>query len=509
MTSATYEPFGPVTTIAFGNGTTQTLSWTTRYFPNENKLSASSTLADYGYAEDPVGNITAVTDKVNSAYNRMFKSDDLNRLTMANSGASLWGTASNNGYTYDLMGNITTVQLGTAHTEAFTYQPGTGGSLGLPKINYTNEVIAPNPSVKRVVTYDNFGNETSEGSAPYSTFTYSARELLGSDSAGVQTYYYNGFRQRVQTLPGGIVRGAYNFFFDQNQNLIEKIYTTLSQNIKEIWFGDRPVAQVDTTGTHWTFADHLGTPLIETSPTPAITWQVEAPTYGRVFATRVNTAGASLLAFPGQSYDFSSERNYNNARWYHPVWGRYTQSDTLGARKNPEIYGYGMDDPAMWTDSRGLSPSNGCIPMPILVPDPPVFIPICSRISFGPHGEFQANVYGKFCGPGYAFSILGLPEQDYPATAYDKARGDKSDFLDNCCRNHDGCLARNAQGPSACHLQPNAATCTCDHQMHTCLSQVKPQNPAQALLVPIFLRFFVATPGVGPNCPTVKSPVPE
>ncbi len=62
--------------------------------------------------------------------------------------------------------------------------------------------------------------------------------------------------------------------------------------------------------------------------TPAITWQVEYEPYGRVFATRVNTAGASLLAFPGQSYDFSSDRNYNNARWYRPVWGRYTQADS-------------------------------------------------------------------------------------------------------------------------------------------------------------------------------------
>ncbi len=105
-----------------------------------------------------------------------------------------------------------------------------------------------------------------------------------------------------------------------------------------------------------------------------------------------------------------------------------------------------------------------------------LYTDLLADLDSGSHGEFQANVYnGSFAVRVMLSRFSDCREQDYPATAYDKARGDKSDFLDNCCRNHDGCLARNAPGPIS--LSPPAKCShvhTCDHQMHTCLSQVKP-----------------------------------
>jgi len=76
VSSATYLPFGPLTRMTFGNGTVRTVAYDNRY---------------------------RVT------YNRDFAYDDLNRLTTANSGASLWGHGS---YTYDAMGNMLTLDLG-------------------------------------------------------------------------------------------------------------------------------------------------------------------------------------------------------------------------------------------------------------------------------------------------------------------------------------------------------------------------------------------------------------
>ena len=92
--SARYLPFGPMTEIAFGNGTTRTMRYDARYRVLENKLTGpAGMIADYNYAEDASGNITQIHDAVDPTYNRDFAYDDLNRLTSATTGSSLWGSA--------------------------------------------------------------------------------------------------------------------------------------------------------------------------------------------------------------------------------------------------------------------------------------------------------------------------------------------------------------------------------------------------------------------------------
>ncbi len=42
-----------------------------------------------------------------------------------------------------------------------------------------------------------------------------------------------------------------------------------------IWFGGRPVAQTDSTGLHYTVADHLGTPLLQTDASANVYFRME------------------------------------------------------------------------------------------------------------------------------------------------------------------------------------------------------------------------------------------
>lgn len=93
---------------------------------------------------------------------------------------------------------------------------------------------------------------------------------------------------------------------------------------KYIWFGDRPIAQVDNGGSHWTFADHLDTPLIQTNSNtpPAITWQAEYEPYGRIWSFRTGSTMYQPLRFPGQTMEQlgtvqnnQTGRNFNSARW--------------------------------------------------------------------------------------------------------------------------------------------------------------------------------------------------
>ena len=137
VSSASYEPLGPLTQLAFGNGTTQRITYDLRYRPLENKLVKTGSLADYLYAEDPVGNITQIHDALNAGYNRDLGYDDLNRLITANSGSLLWGN-SGNGYTYDSMGNMKTLKLGS-ELASFAY------SGTLPLLTSVNESGKPHP----------------------------------------------------------------------------------------------------------------------------------------------------------------------------------------------------------------------------------------------------------------------------------------------------------------------------------------------------------------------------
>src|SRR5437763_14165247 len=119
VSNATYAPFGPETQLAFGNGTMKPSTYDLRYRPVENKLTGpGGVIADYGYTPDPAGNITAIRDLVDAGYYRTFGYDDLNRLTSATTGQSLWGSGS---YSYDRMGNMTAMTLGSARASSFAY----------------------------------------------------------------------------------------------------------------------------------------------------------------------------------------------------------------------------------------------------------------------------------------------------------------------------------------------------------------------------------------------------
>jgi RHS repeat-associated protein len=130
-----------------------------------------------------------------------------------------------------------------------------------------------------------------------------------------------------------------------------------------IWFDGRPLAQVDGVGTvSWTFTDHLGTPLLQTSALQGIVWRAEHEPYGSIYALR-SYDRHQPLRFPGQEAEQlgtgangMTERSYNVHRWYRAGWGRYTQADPIQAAAFVVPYMYGGDNPELYTDQLGLLP---------------------------------------------------------------------------------------------------------------------------------------------------------
>jgi RHS repeat-associated protein len=390
VTAATYRPFGPVNTITFGNNTKQTYSVDTRYLPSENRfdvVSPPSTIADYTYSRDNAGNITGITDTTSAAYSRTFGYDDLNRITTANSGTALWGTAAGNGYTWDKMGNMLSLQLGASRSETLSY------------VGTTPLLSSVDDGGLASITYDAAGNEVtfpSSGDLSTSPYTrvYSPRNLFSGASttttifpwiqrtSGI-AFGYDGRGIRVTTsffdseMPVPSLPYELRFYSPELRLLnwtVNPSGTPVPEN-DIVWFGERPVAQDSAStpsATHWTFADHLGTPLLQTDALASVVWRVEHEPFGNVFQVRTDTInGNQPLRLPGQEVawgDSLEEESYNIFRWYRSGIGRYTQADPLGLQGGTPyplnaMYAYSSLNPLRFVDPKGLAvKTQGCTP---------------------------------------------------------------------------------------------------------------------------------------------------
>ncbi|MBV8520263.1 MAG: RHS repeat protein [Acidobacteria bacterium] len=435
VSGASYLPFGPAAQLTFGNGTTKTVTFDTRYRPTENKLvGTSGTVADYTYQEDAVGNITEIHDAVSATYNRDFSYDDLNRLVTANSGTALWGSGS---YTYDSMGNMTALALGT-RSLTFSHD---GSTPNLTSVGGTSP---------KIVTYDAAGSETSAG-------LYSARNLytgfLTSGTLQTTTGFENGYDGRgvrvTEATPKSGALRVTRFLYSPELHLLARLDETTFDGTDYIWFGGEPVAQgsADTLAPlRFTFTDHLGTPILQTDPDATVVWRVEYEPFGSVFAYRAgNATDPQILRLPGQERAFvaedGTELSYNIFRWYRSGWGRYTQADpisllgSLRVRQYPgtlplpqggmesiqrllarlqgdyfksagavpaNTYAYGDDNPIALADAFGLEPVLCTV------------FRLRSKPTPSPMGSLPGNVcqFSGHCGGGPSGQVYDVPEND-------------------------------------------------------------------------------------------------
>jgi RHS repeat-associated protein len=393
VTSATYWPFGPLTQLVYGNGMTRTMTYDARYRPTLNRLTGpAGTIAGYTYEHDGTGNITQISDTVDAAYNRTFAYDDLGRLVTANSGAALWGNGS---YTYDRMGNMLTAVLGSQQ-RTFTYQ-GTS-----PKVQTAPGLTTP-------MTYDAAGNEldspagsASDGS---SAIGYSARNLVATqflreydrcDQPGQacglpdfvqvqQSNLYDGRGVRVMSVETEVSSTIgmndpppvdHYYFYTPELEMLNVAAPSTGRTADVIWFGSHPVADHGPSELRYTFTDHLGTPILQTTPTASIVWRVEHEPYGQIYTTRTGIADDQPLRFAGQQVAHTTpagEETYNIFRWYRSGWGRYSSADPLltsaidfthfPIETNPatQPYSYAAGNPIQYVDPLGLYVAPGPI----------------------------------------------------------------------------------------------------------------------------------------------------
>jgi RHS repeat-associated protein len=150
------------------------------------------------------------------------------------------------------------------------------------------------------------------------------------------------------------------YFYTPEMQMLNVVARSTGRAADVIWFGSRPVADHDDTTLRYTFTDHLGTPILQTTPAAAIVWRAEYEPYGTVYSLRAGTAADDQpLRFPGQQVAYATvaggEETYNIFRWYRAGWGRYTQADPATFEGGLNLYAYALDNPIVRYDRNGLT----------------------------------------------------------------------------------------------------------------------------------------------------------
>ncbi len=183
---------------------------------------------------------------------------------------------------------------------------------------------------------------------------------MGSALPSVSAYAYDGFRRRVQAqTSGGLQRVS---LYDNSDRRLAESAANASPTLiahDYVWFGDRPVAQLDVNGTHWTVADHLGTPLLQTDSAGSVSWQAENEPYGLTYALRAGDVHQPVR-LPGQEirqFDTGASglnaMSYNGVRSYRAKWGRYTQGDPIHLGGGANLFAYANARPMNFADPSG------------------------------------------------------------------------------------------------------------------------------------------------------------
>ncbi|MCU7936939.1 MAG: type IV secretion protein Rhs [Candidatus Thiodiazotropha sp. (ex Dulcina madagascariensis)] len=215
-------PFGPVKAFDYGNGLSLSRTFDQDYRLISQQLTG---VLDTSYTHDPVGNITAWTDLLNTARNQQFGYDALDRLTTA------LGSYGSLGYSYDATGNRLSMTEGST-TETYSY---------VPDSHRLQQILG---SVTDNRGYDAAGNTVQ---SLIGSYTYDeTNRLSGFSKPGTQaTYAYNGKGERVSKTVNGVTT---RFRYSPEGQLLGE-YDASGNPVREyVYLDAQPVAMSSTDG---------------------------------------------------------------------------------------------------------------------------------------------------------------------------------------------------------------------------------------------------------------------
>ena len=340
VTNIGYKPFGPVSSLTFGNGIVEMRNFDNDYRLTSLTTNGSRALQSLNYGYDAADNVLSITDGVTPQYSQAFGYDALNRLDSATGG---YGSLA---YTYDSVGNRLTQMQGVALT-TYAYAP---------QSNRLSTLTSG--GVTQTVGYTAAGNISATGSAANIAMTYNqAGRLAAISQAGTKKgnvrYVYDAFGQRFAKIPAA--QGQTLYQYDQQGRMLEEKGFTASAVADYIYLDDgRLIATISPSARaiYFLHCDRLGTPQLATNNTQNVVWSTAYMPFGQTGT--VNGATTQNLRLPGQYFDVETGWNQNGFRDYVPTLGRYLESDPVGLGGGINTYAYATDSPLCMIDLRGL-----------------------------------------------------------------------------------------------------------------------------------------------------------
>jgi len=360
--SITHKPFGPISGFTYGNSEAQTRSYDNNYWETALSTVYSGTyMQELSFGQDYAGNLTSITDTLDSTRNESFGVDNLNRLHTAS------GKYGSYTYTYDNNSN-----------RATSYD----GTTTLTTTNVSSENLVDHitdGTNTRHFTWTANGNMASDdrtfvgGGAMADT--YGGRNLLESMTVNSQsiTYKLNAFEQRVSEAFSG---STTHYIHDIRGNVIaEADGSTGTTTMEYVWMEGELLAQIDGSGNIvYTHNNQIGAPHKITNPSRTLVWDQIIKPFGEVFSTPTSTTPTNWR-FPGQYASANNSLSHNGFRDYDSSMGRYIEADPLGFGGGYNLYNYAFVNPVKFVDPRGL---DGTAVPPVdskpLAPEPGPFI---------------------------------------------------------------------------------------------------------------------------------------
>lgn len=306
VSNITYQPFGPVTALTFGNGVAETRSYDRDYRLTKLTGAGSSPVESLTYGYDAANNVLSITDGVTAANTQNLGYDALNRLSSAAGG---YGSLA---YSYDANGNRTKEGSPTAAMDGL-------GTVTAFTYNQTGRLAA-----------------AMQGSQQISQYTYDAfGARLVKQTSAVTIYQY-----------------------DRQRRLLEEANGQGGAQTDYIYLDGRPVATIEQSSggqLYFLHGDRLGTPQVATDKNQNAAWVGNYQPFGALNTATSQTATlAQDVRLPGQVADAETGLSQNGFRYYAAGWGRYSQSDPTGLLGGTNAYNYAGGSPLGSIDPLGL-----------------------------------------------------------------------------------------------------------------------------------------------------------
>jgi len=317
LSNITYKPFGPATSLTYGNDVAESLYYDLDYRLTILLDAGRLPIQNLRYSYDAANNVVALDDGVRTGYSQTFAYDAINQLTGAT------GIYGNLGYTYDALGNRLTATTASGMT-TYSYQSSNNRLASLAAGGVTT-----------TVGYTATGNINSQASPGVSwTYTYSdAGRLTVARANGLQMgqYTYDAFGHRLLKQGSSLS----SFQYDLSGHLLEQTDFIGAALVDYVYLGDRPVATLSPQDSKVYFLhdDRSGTPQVATDANQTIQWSANYQPFGET------STGIGLivqnLRLPGQEYDSETGLYHNGFRDYAAGWGRYIESDPISILGGP------------------------------------------------------------------------------------------------------------------------------------------------------------------------------